>query len=75
MYMDSANSGKAFLLTDKDGNVFNEGTLTSQMLENSNVSTARALTELIVYQRSFEGAAKVMTTSDEMIKNAINMKQ
>jgi flagellar hook protein FlgE len=69
------NSGNPFLLTDENGEVFNDGTIMSNMLENSNVSMTNALSELIVYQRSFEGAAKIITTSDEMIRNAIGMKK
>jgi flagellar hook protein FlgE len=35
---------------------------------------ATALTELIVMQKAFDASAKSITTSDQMIQNAINMK-
>jgi flagellar hook protein FlgE len=34
-----------------------------------------ALTELIVMQKAFDASAKSITTSDQMIQNAINMKK
>lgn len=74
-FIESANSGNAFLYTDETGRVANGGGIQSQMLETSNVSTASALTEMIVLQRAFDGAAKIITTSDELLRNAINMKK
>ncbi len=74
-FIESANSGNAFFYTDDDGRLSNGGTIQSQTLETSNVSTAKALTEMIVLQRAFDGAAKIITTSDELLQNAINMKK
>jgi len=36
---------------------------------------ATALTELIVIQKAFTASSKGITTSDELLQNAINMKQ
>ena len=64
----------ASVVKDDDGNLVRGGDIYQYRLENSNVDLSTAMTELIVFQRSYSGAAKVMTTSDEMIQKAINMK-
>jgi len=74
-FIESPNSGKAFFYLDSDSNVTNDSAIQSRMLENSNVTTEKALTEMIVLQRAFESSAKIITTSDELLKNAINMKK
>ncbi|MCV6607343.1 MAG: flagellar hook-basal body complex protein [Campylobacterales bacterium] len=75
LFVESQNSGKPFFYLDKNGNYFEETRVFGKTLENSNVQTAVALTELIVFQRSFGGTAKAITTSDQMIQNAINLKK
>ena len=72
---ESSNSGKAFFYTDKDGNNFNETPIYSNSLEQSNTEMSTALTELILMQKAFDANAKSITTSDQMIQNAINMKK
>jgi len=73
-YQESPNSGKAILLRDKDGNVIQQS-LSNRHLEMSNVDMSTAMTELIVMQKAYEASAKSITTSDQMIQNAINMKK
>ena len=63
-----------FFNTDKNGESFLGSTIFSNKLEGSNVSMATALTELIITQKAFDASSKSITTSDELIKNAINMK-
>lgn len=75
LFITSANSGDPFFYTDADGNVILGATINAKTLENSNVNTGTALTNLIIMQRAFDGAAKVITASDEMVQNAINMKK
>lgn len=75
MFMQSDNSGEAHFWTDQDGNIITGASVHNLMLEGSNVQGAVALTDLIIYQRAYEGNAKAVTTSDELIKNAINMKR
>ncbi len=36
---------------------------------------ATALTELIIVQKAFDASSKSITTSDELLQNAINMKK
>lgn len=75
LFRASANSGNALFYTDaNDINILGSA-IYSNKLEGSNVSMATALTELIILQKSFDSSAKCITTSDEMIQNAINMKR
>jgi flagellar hook protein FlgE len=75
LFSESANSGEAFFYTDANGNAVSGTTIDSNTLETSNVDLATALTELIIIQKAFGASAKGITTSDEMLQNAINMKQ
>lgn len=70
----SSNSGKPIFYTNDTGS-FLGSQIVSNKLEGSNVSMATALTELIITQKAFDASAKSITTSDQMIQNAINMKK
>jgi len=74
-FQSTVNSGEAIFYTDENGNFFQNTPIMSNRLEGSNVNLATALTELIVIQKAFSGNAKSITTSDEMIQNAIQMKR
>ena len=74
MFVASQNSGKEFFYT-KDGVNVNGDSILTNKLENSNVQTSVAMTELIIMQKAFDASAKSITTSDQMIQNAINMKK
>jgi|GEM_PF-116007 len=71
----TVNSGNAIFYTDKNGNFIQNTPIMSNRLEGSNVNLTTALTELIVMQKAFSSNAKSITTSDEMIQNAIQMKR
>ncbi|WP_457565145.1 flagellar hook-basal body complex protein [Caminibacter sp.] len=73
-FTQTSNSGDAFLYTDKNGNYLPTKILSST-LETSNVNMSEAMTELIVTQKAFQASAKTVTTSDEMIQKAINLKR
>lgn len=75
LFVPSANSGNPIFYADAEGNTFLNSRIRSNYLEGSNVSMATALTELIVMQKSFDANAKSITTSDQLIQNAINMKR
>lgn len=75
MFRYSANSGNPIFYTDEGGNTVQGSQIFSNRLESSNVVFATALTELIVMQKAFDASAKSITTSDQMIQNAINMKR
>ena len=71
----SQNSGKPFFYKDSNNKAILGTHISSNKLEASNVSTATALTELIIMQKAFDASAKSITTSDQLIQNAINMKK
>ncbi|MDD2383465.1 MAG: flagellar hook-basal body complex protein [Sulfurospirillaceae bacterium] len=71
----SSNSGKPIFYTNADGETFLGSQIYSNKLEGSNVSYATALTELLITQKAFDANAKSITTSDQLIQNAINMKK
>ncbi len=75
LFQASSNSGAPMFYTDAEGNFVLGSKIFSNRLENSNVNLATALTELIVMQKAFDANAKSITTSDQMIQNAIQMKR
>ena len=74
MFKSTLNSGKASFYT-KDGVAINGDRILTHKLENSNVQTSVAMSELILMQKAFDANAKSITTSDQMIQKAINMKR
>ena len=51
------------------------GTLTGGTLEGSNVDLGQEFTNMILAQRGFEANAKVITTSDQLLQQLVNLKQ
>ena len=51
------------------------GRVLDHMLETSNVNTGTALTDLIVYQRGYQMSAKSITTADQLMQEAIQLKR
>ncbi len=74
-FQESENSGKATFLKNKDGQPAKGSIIHSRMLESSNVSLSKTLSELIVMQKAFDASSKSITTSDQMVQNAIQMKK
>lgn len=68
----SADSGNFALMMSGDTGV---GRLVSGSLEGSNVDISEELTGLIQTQRAFSSNAKVITTADEMMEEALRMKR
>ena len=52
-----------------------ESQIVSEALENSNVDLATELTDLIVSQRGFQANARVVTTTDQILAETVNLKQ
>ena len=72
LYRSSANSGEAltgFPLSQ------GFGTLQSGSLEMSNVDLAEEFTEMIVAQRGFQANTRIITTSDEILQELVNLKR
>ncbi len=74
-FRESVNSGAAKFFKDEDGNILEVSNIRNRKLEISNVDMTTSLTDLIVMQKAFDASSKSITTSDQMIQNAINMKR
>jgi flagellar hook protein FlgE len=49
--------------------------MTSGALEMSNVDLAQEFTSMIVTQRGFQANSRVITNSDEMLQEVVNLKR
>jgi flagellar hook protein FlgE len=49
--------------------------ISTGFLEGSNVDLAKEFTEMITSQRAYQSNARVITTSDEMLSEAVNLKR
>ena len=72
LFRESNNSGVANL---GDPGTGGRGTLAPGSLEGSNVDLANEFTQLIVAQRGFQANARVITASDEVMQDAVNLKR
>ena len=66
------NSGSANIGVAGTGG---RGSLTAGALEMSNVDLAQEFTGLIIAQRGFQANSKVITTSDQILQDLVQMKQ
>ncbi|MCB0209418.1 MAG: flagellar hook protein FlgE [Anaerolineae bacterium] len=72
LFATSANSGVAQVgLPGQDG----RGQISGGYLEMSNVELAQQFTSMIVAQRGFQANSRVITTSDEMLQELVNLKR
>ena len=69
---ESSNSGTAEFGAARTGG---RGSIISGTLEMSNVDVAREFTDMIVTQRGFQANARVITTSDQMLEELVNLKR
>lgn len=72
MYAESANSGLAVLGFAGSSN---QSTVTPGALENSNVDLSQEFMSMIVTQRGYQANARVITTSDELLTELVNLKR
>jgi len=72
MYGTTANSGAAVVGYAGEGST---STIASGNLEMSNVDLAQQFTDMIVAQRGFQADSKVITTSDQMLQDLVQLKQ
>ncbi len=72
MYSVSANSGSPVLGFVGQGS---QSTITSGALEMSNVDLANEFTNMITAERGFQSNARVITTSDQMLQEVVNLKR
>ena len=69
---ESSNSGTAEFGAARTGG---RGSIISGTLEMSNVDVAREFTDMIVTQRGFQANARVITTSDQLLEELVNLKR
>jgi flagellar hook protein FlgE len=72
LWMESASSGPAFV---DPANVNGNGQTIGGMLEMSNVDLATQFTTMITAQRGFQANSRVISTSDEMLQDLVNLKR
>jgi flagellar hook protein FlgE len=72
MYQESANSGEA---VEGVAGATIAGTISSGALESSNVDIAQEFTSMITAQRGFQANARIITTSDNMLDDLVNIKR
>lgn len=72
LFTSSLASGQPIYLTPNQGGV---GAISPSSLEMSNVDLATEFVELITSQRAFQANSKVITTSDEVLSELINIKR
>ncbi len=72
MFRATVNSGLAQIGTTGSSG---RGTLSGSTLEMSNVDLAREFTNLIIAQRGFQANSRVITASDEMLQDLVNLKR
>lgn len=72
MFEDGLNSGEPSIGIANTGG---RGSVNSGYLESSNVDLAREFTNMIVAQRGFQASSRVISTSDEMLQELVNIKR
>ncbi|GLY13956.1 flagellar hook protein FlgE [Kineosporia sp. NBRC 101677] len=72
VYRDTANSGLPQIGIAGSGGV---GLVTGGALEMSNVDLAAEFTNMIIAQRAFQANSKVITSSDEILQELVNIKR
>lgn len=72
LYTGSANSGDPVIGFANEGS---QSFMTSGALEMSNVDLSMEFTNMITTQRGFQSNARVITTSDEMLQELVNLRR
>ncbi|WP_285766601.1 flagellar hook protein FlgE [Peribacillus sp. SI8-4] len=70
-FQESINSGTANINIPGEG----RGVIASGSLEMSNVDLSEEFTEMIVAQRGFQSNSRIITTSDEILQELVNLKR
>ncbi|MDP4169360.1 MAG: flagellar hook-basal body complex protein, partial [Bacillota bacterium] len=71
LFQETVNSGTANINVAGVG----RGTIASGELEMSNVDLSEEFTDMIVAQRGFQANTKIITTSDDILQELINLKR
>ncbi|WP_370222779.1 flagellar hook protein FlgE [Cytobacillus sp.] len=71
LFQESINSGTANINVAGEG----RGSIASGSLEMSNVDLSEEFTEMITAQRGFQANTRIITTSDEILQELVNLKR
>jgi len=72
MYAVSTNSGPVRINTPAEGS---HGELDAGVLEMSNVDLSAEFTEMIIAQRGFQANSRIITVSDTLLEELVNLKR
>ncbi len=72
LYSESLESGPALFGTPQSGRL---GSISTNAIEMSNVDLAAEFVKMITTQRAFQANSRVITTSDEILNELINLKR
>jgi len=72
LYAESLESGAALFGTPQSGRL---GSISTNAIEMSNVDLAQEFIKMITTQRAFQANSRVITTSDEILNELINLKR
>jgi flagellar hook protein FlgE len=72
LYSESLESGPALFGTPQSGRL---GSISTSSIEMSNVDLAQEFVKMITTQRAFQANSRVITTSDEILNELINLKR
>ncbi len=72
LFLNSDNAGLAGIVAPDQGGM---GKIISSALEMSNVDLSEEFTEMIVSQRGFQANTRIITTSDEILQELVNLKR
>ncbi len=72
LFMSTSAAGETFFDTAEN---FAGSSINAGVLEGSNVDLAKEFTEMITSQRAYQSNARVISTSDEMLMEAVNLKR
>jgi len=72
LYAESVGSGAVMFGVPGEGS---RGQLVSSALEQSNVDLASELTKIITFQRGYQANARMVTVTDQIMQETMNMRQ
>ena len=72
LFRASSAAGEVFI---NSADNLSDTTINSGSLEGSNVDLAKEFTEMITSQRAYQSSARVISTADEMLMEAVNLKR
>ncbi|MCC7491356.1 MAG: flagellar hook protein FlgE [Fimbriimonadaceae bacterium] len=72
LFQQSANTGSPQVVTAGNAGA---GNIQAQTLERSNTDLANELTTLIILQRGYQAATRMITTADEIMQDALSLKR